>query len=134
MDTIAYDLEGRRNVPFPPDVITLTDSGSAVNLSGMTFAIDVRAVPGEGSALISLDTAASDTADGIWVVNAAAGELRIQIDQASMQAAWDASYAAGLMKAGDPAPLFYDLLVFSSGGIPAAWLAGRFNILPGVTL
>lgn len=134
MDTLTVDQAGWRNAPFPDDVFAFEDVGVAVNLTGKTAAMDVRAVAGEGAALISLDMAASASADGIWFVDATSGELRIQIDQASMQAAWDAAKAAGLMKAGEAAPLVYDLLIIGPDGVAEAWIEGAFVIYPGVTL
>lgn len=134
MDTASLDLTGWRNAPFPADIHTFTDGGVAINLSGKTAAMDVRAVAGEGDALISLDMAASSSANGIWFTNSAGGEMRFQISQAVMQAAWDAAYADGMMKAGEAARLVYDLLVFSADGVIEAWIEGPFIIHPGVTL
>lgn len=132
------DLTGWRNAPFPRSEeiqLAYDDAGDLpVNLTGKTFALDARAVPGEGPALISLNTAPDDEANGVRLVNAGLGILRLQIDQATMQAAWDAALAAGLMKAGEAARLFYDLLVISPDGFVEAVLEGRFIILPGVTL
>jgi hypothetical protein len=134
----THNLTGWRNTAFPPKVLRLNNRVDGVltpiNLSGYTFALDVRATPGAGSALISLDTAADDTANGVRVVEAAAGRVRLQIDQATMQAAWEAAYTAGLMKAGEAAPLFYDLLLIHSDGFVEAPLEGQFNIEPGITL
>lgn len=127
-------LTGFRNVPFPPEVITFTEAGVARNFTGKTFAMDVRALAGTGPALISLNVATDDTMDGVRAVNAAAGQLRFQIGQAAMQAAWDAAYAAGLMKAGEPVALVYDLLVIDTDGLPEAVIEGSFTIHPGVTL
>lgn len=134
MDTVTVDLSGWRNTPFPPDIHAFSDGGAAINLSGKTAALDVRAVAGTGAALISLDMAASDTANGIWFLDEAAGEMRFQIDHASMQSAWDAAYAAGLMKAGEPARLVYDLLLISGDGFSEAPIEGAFTIHPGVAL
>lgn len=135
--TATFDLTGWRNTPFPPDLIQLAldDAGEVpVNLSGKSFAMDVRAIPGEGPALISLDLASDDAANGVRVVNAANGDLRLQIDKPTMQAAWDAAFAAGLMKAGEAAVLFYDLLVIGADSFIECVLEGRFIILPGSTL
>lgn len=130
----ALDLTGWRNTPLPPRILRFETGGVGIDLTGKTFALEVRAVPGEGSALISLDTALNDSADGVRVVEATAGRIRIQIAQPIMQAAWDAAYALGLMKAGEAAPLFYDLIMISPDGFKEAVIEGRFIIYPGVTL
>lgn len=123
-------LTGFRNVPFPPEVFTFTDAGVPRNFTGKTFAMDVRQLAGTGLALISLDTAGDDTMNGVRAVDAAAGQLRFQIDQATMQAAYDAVAT----KAGEAPTLLYDLLVFDSDDVPEAVIEGTFTIQPGVTL
>jgi hypothetical protein len=133
MDTVSLRLTGRRNTPFPPDTYAFADAGVPINLTGKTAAMDVRAVAGAGAALISLNMAADATADGIRFTNAAGGVLRFQISQSVMQGAWDAAYASGLMKAGQAAPLVYDLLIYSADGVQEAWLEGAFIIEAGVT-
>lgn len=133
----SLDLRGWRNAPFPPDIIQLfaDDAGSVpLALAGYSFALEVRTAPGVGSALISLDMAADTAANGIWIINAGAGEIRIQIAAAQMAAAWDAAFAAGLMRAGEAAPLVYDLRVTDTGGFASVWLEGQFFIEAGVTL
>jgi hypothetical protein len=128
MEPAIEELRCWRNAPFPPQVYRLPAS-----LIGKTFAMDVRAVGGQGPALISLDTAVSASANGIWAVEAAAGRFRIQIDQPTLQAAWDAALVGGLMKSGEAAPLIYRLLI-TTNGVPQPWLEGPFIIEPGVTL
>lgn len=123
-------LTGYRNTPFPPEVFTFRNGAAPQNFTGKTFAMDVRAVAGTGPALISLETATDDTMNGVRAVEAAAGKLRFQIDQTTMQAAYD---AAGV-KAGAPALLVYDLLVIDADGFPDALIEGSFTIEPGVTL
>lgn len=134
MQTETLPLTGWRNTPFPADVIAFVDGLTPIDLSLKSFALEVRAVAGAGSALISLDTTDSTSANGVRASDAAGGELVVQIDQATMQSAWDAAYAAGLMKAGEPAPLVYDLRVSDEDGFAEVWLEGSFTINPGITL
>lgn len=134
MTPATLSLSGRRNAAYPPQVYRMEIDGVAVSLSGKTFAMDVRVTAGQEPALISLDTAPDDTSNGVRAVDAVAGRFRVQIDQATMQAAWDAAYADGVMKAGEAAPLVYRLLVIGSDGIAEAWLEGDFIIEAGVTL
>lgn len=134
MTTQTVHLTGWRNVPFQPDEIGFARHGVPIDLTGLSFALDVRAVAGTGAALISLDTAANDTANGVRVVDATGGVVRIQIAQADMAAAYDAALVAGLMKAGEDAPLLYDLLLFGADGYPTALIEGSFTIKPGTTL
>lgn len=135
MDAVSFSLTGWRNAPFPPDTYIVTDeAGDGIPLADKTFAMDVRRVPGEGPALISLDMAPNESGDGIWVVDATEGEFRIQIGQLAMQAAWDAMFDDSWIKAGMPAVLYYDLLVSGADDIPECWFEGTFTILPGVTL
>lgn len=134
METTAYSLRGWRNVPFPPDVRTFTDDdGVAVPLTDRTLAMDVRVTPGTGTALISIDMAPNESGDGFWVLDAGAGQFRIQIGKAALQAAWDAVYAAGLIKAGEAAVLYYDVLLTDSDGAIEVPIAGTFTIEPGAT-
>lgn len=126
----AVPLTGYRNTPFPPEVFTFRNGGVPQNFTGKAFAMDVRAVAGTGPALISLDTAADDAMNGVRPVEATAGKLRFQIDQTTMQTAYD---AAGV-KAGAPALFVYDLLVIDADGFPDALIEGSFTIEPGVTL
>ena len=128
MEPAIEELRCWRNAPFPPQVYRLPAS-----LVGKTFAMDVRAVGGQGPSLISLNTASSDTANGIWAVDAAMGRFRFQIDQPTLEAAWDAALASGHMKAGEEARLIYRLLI-TTNGVPQPWLEGPFIIEPGVTL
>ena len=134
--TGIIDLRGWSNAPFPPDILQLCadDAGEVPQpLAGYRFALDVRIAPGAGSALIALDTAADAASNGVRIMNAAAGEIRIQIGAAQMAAAWNAAHAAGLMTAGAPAALVYDLRVTDTGGLASVWLEGRFTIEAGVT-
>lgn len=135
MKTETLPLAGWRNAGFPPDVFAFASDGAPVDLTLKSLSMDVRAVAGEGAALISLDTTNTEfLVNGIFLSDAVAGEITIQIDQPAMKAAWDAAYAAGLMKAGEPAPLVYDLRVEDEDGFAEVWLEGPFIINPGVTL
>lgn len=134
MKTRTVHLEGWGNVPYPTEVIAFIVDGEAVDLTGKTFAMDVRVVAGEGDPLIILDTTASLSANGVRVASAVDGEIVIQIDQPSMQATWEAVRTLGLIGPGQVAPLTYDLLVEDEDGFAQVWIEGDFTIKPGVTL
>lgn len=130
MKTVALDLKGWRNVPFPRDVVAFVVDGEPVDLTGFSFALDVRLIPGEGDALISLDSTSSTSENGVRIASASEGEIVIQIDQASMQAA----YESADVKAGYPAKFYYDLLADDEDGFRQVWVEGNFVINPGVTI
>lgn len=126
------DMIAWRNVPFPPDEIALSTGGAPLNLTGKTAAMDVR-LPNGGAVVISLDMAASPSSDGIRFTDPTGGVLIIQIDQPSLQAAYDAAVAAGLVPPGGVAELDYDLLLIGADEVPEVILEGRFIIHPGRT-
>ncbi|WP_420478221.1 hypothetical protein [Brevundimonas sp. FT23028] len=128
--TATVSLNAFRNVPFPPEVLTFSEGGAPRDFTGKTFAMDVRQVAGTGVALISLNTAPNGTANGVRAVDAAAGQLRIQIDQTTIASVYDAIAT----RAGEVVALVYDLLVIDSAGVPEAIIEGPFIIEPGVTL
>lgn len=134
MVPLTFDMEGWRNAPFPPDVFEVAEDGEPVDITGWSLAMDVRAYGGSPTALISLDTTDSTTNDGLLILSGSAGTFRVQIDQASMQAAWDAAYAAGLCKAGQSARLAYDIRLTHTDGLAEVVAEGVFTINPGVTL
>lgn len=123
-------LEGWRNAPFPP----LVDRFPGYSAADKTFALDVRDPKRTLGALISLDTAPDDLANGVRILDEAPARLRYQIDQALMASAYDAALAAGLMRAGEAAELVYDLRVTHADGFVEVWTAGRFIIHAGKTL
>lgn len=130
-------LEAWHNVPFPPTpyVWALDPAGAEpVDLTDRTLAMDVRDPQRELGALISLDMAATGTANGLRVLDAAAGMFRIQIGQTALQSAWNAALAAGLMKAGHPVRLVYDILATDPDGFTEPVCEGDFVLWPGKTL
>lgn len=134
MTPLTYDMEGWRNAPFPPDVFTVTDGGTPVDITSWDFGLDVRAYGGAPAALISLNATDAPSTNGVLVLSGVAGTFRVQIDQATMQAAWDAAYGAELCKAGEPARLVYDIRPIQSDGVADVICEGAFIIQPGVTL
>lgn len=132
MLTRTVHLEGWGNVPYPAEELSFAVGDDAVDLTGKTFALDVRAVAGEGDALISLDSTASTSANGIRT--ASSTDIVIQIDQPTMKAALEAARTAGLMDPGKNARLTYDLLVEDADGFAQVWIEGDFIIKPGVVL
>lgn len=125
-------LEGWGNVPYPTEELSFDVEGAAVDLTGKTFALDVLAIAGEGEPLISLDSTASTSANGIRASSAI--DIIIQIDQPTMKAAWEAALEAGLMDPGKTARLAYDLRVEDEDGFAQVWIEGDFIIKPGVAL
>lgn len=134
MTPAVLDLQAFRNAPFPPDEFSLTEGGEPLDITDMTFAMDVRAYEGAPSALISIGTADIPGNNGIYVLSGVNGTFRIQITQAAMQSAWDAAYAAGVCRAGETASLVWDLRIEHADGLVEVPLAGAFHINPGVSL
>lgn len=132
MQSRTVHLEGWGNVPYPAEELSFGVDGEPVDLTDKTFALDVRAVAGEGDALISLDSTASTSANGIRVSSST--DIIIQIDQPTMKAAWEVALDAGLMDPGKTARLTYDLLVEDEDGFAQVWIEGDFIIKPGVVL
>ena len=127
MSPETVSLEGWSTAPFPPVIDRFAD----YDLVGATLALDVVDARRTLGALISLDTAPNDTANGVRVVEESPARIRYQIDQATMAAAYESARAAGLIKAGEDAELVYDLRVTHSDGVVEVWTAGKFTIHAG---
>lgn len=126
----SVPLEAWANAPFPP----LVDRFPDFDATGKTFALDVTDARRTLGVLISLDTAADDSANGVRVLDNNPARLRYQIDQATLAAAYAACLAAGLMRAGESIDLIYDLRVTHADGFVEVWTAGPFTLHAGKTL
>lgn len=133
MDPAELELRGWRNAAFPGDEIQPVYLGAPIDLTDRTYRMQVRRYGGEsGTPLIDLETAASATAEGVWPIDEAEGVFRVQIEPATMQAAYDA--VATEIEAGARAELVYDLIATDPDGFTFALIEGAFIIEPGVTL
>lgn len=143
----SYNIDADRWVPF---LMTLTFFDQ--DFTGASFYLQVRAKPdASGSPLIDLTTVTSDV-EGVKLAyvgtasiaqHVANGRLRsvptgyaesdivlmtqlaVRIDEATME---------GLSfpdEVGDPMPLYWDIIV--DGTTRRKWLAGKFNVIAGVT-
>ena len=121
-------LTGGRWVPFKPYEIEFR----GVDLTGASFAAQVRLTRDTpGTPLISL-TGASSPAEGISVSVDASGDLpvstiQIRINEATMEGL----PAAG--EVGDDLELFWDMHITPSGGTKAVYFEGPFIVKGGAT-
>ena len=83
---VQWNMVVRKNAPWDQE-LTITDTeGVAVDITGWTFAMQVRLYEGAGGAAL-IDLATVVTAiEGIQITDAAAGEIVIRIDEASLEA------------------------------------------------
>jgi len=109
----TYDIVCPQGVTFDR-TFTYTNGGTAVNLTGYTAALQVRAGADAGTALISLSTGGS----GI-VLGGTAGTIQVAITAAVTGAVDAGSYA-------------YDLELYQ-GATVTRLLQGAFTVTGGVT-
>ncbi len=122
-------LEGWHSVAFPPEVLRFPN----YDLTGKTLAMDVRDPLRDLPVLITLNTAADDSANGVRIVGESPARIRVQIDKPTMAAAYATVLAAGLMRAGEDAVLVFDLLAKHEDGFVDPWIEGPFIIHAGTT-
>ena len=84
-----------------------------------------------GAAAISLDKVVTNI-EGVRFLEPAHGVLRIQIDQATLEAAYDALF--GTNEAGSALKLVYDLVLTGPDGADEIWMQGDFTLNPGVSI
>lgn len=131
------DIPAFKRVPFDDDVAIIGE-----NLTGATFAMHIRAHPGDtGTVLVSLANAAAPSQgisvaynaayqyqDGAELITAPASLIRICIAEATLEAlSLGTPYD-------EPVELFYDLHTTPSGGTKRVQFGGRFILKPGVTI
>lgn len=132
---VRLDISAFKRVPFIARVPFVGVDWS----SGATFALQIRALPGDtGTALVSL-AGASAGSEGVSAsydsayelpdgTTAAATVLTIQVNEATLEGL---SLSA---RASEPVNLYYDLHVTPSGGTKAVQIFGKFDLYPGVTI
>lgn len=117
----TLDLEAWRNADLEY-VFNFATGAGPINLTGHTFALQVRAQPLAAVAAISLTIGG-----GLTIVDAVNGRLRAFVNKATLEA---------LPYSGDPfAPstFYYDLVGTPSGAVLGVYLQGKFDLNPGVT-
>jgi len=107
MDPARIDFTWWANVDFRRDIAFQDHNGQAIDLSGSTFAMDIKAAAGAGTALVSVS-----------IDDAEADEGRLTL-----------SFADGLLEAG---VYVYDLIRIDEGE-RSPLVYGVFTILDGVT-
>ena len=130
---LTLALWARRNVPYV-EVWTLTDgqsgsevAGNPLDLTGWTAALQVRLYGlAAGSALISLATVTTDV-QGLRILDAAAGQLAVRIDETSI------NNLPAAPRTGGNATFAYDLVLTDPTGLEQTYATGDFIVYPGVT-
>lgn len=131
------DIAAFKRVPFDDDVAIIGE-----NLTGATFAMHIRAHPGDtGTALVSLANASPPSQglsvtynaayqymDGPDLITAPASLIRICIDESVLE-----GLSLGTPY-DEPVELFYDLHTTPSGGTKRVQFGGEFILKPGVTI
>lgn len=129
MTPAQWDICAFRTTVFAETYVFAID-GVGLDITGNTFRMQVRGYAGDpATALVSLTTVSSDTAQGIHVMNAAQGLFGIRINKATLAA----------MPETVPAPLpsiyAYDLVLIDVDGTDLGpVMQGSFTLYDGVTV
>jgi hypothetical protein len=133
MDPVTWDLVWGRNAP-DQIIYALTFNGVGIDITGYTFAMQVRLYPGAaGDPIIDLGMAAEGE-PGFFVDSATDGEFILTPpDYATMEAllplpASTEDITKGLVV------LAYDILAIAPDGIPERIVKGKLTLDSGVTL
>lgn len=133
MDPVTWDLVWRRNAP-DQTFFTLTDAGVGIDITGYTFAMQVRQYPGAaGDPIISLGMAA-ENAPGFFIDSAVDGEFVLTPPTyATMEALLPLPSSTADITKGQVV-LAYDILLIAPDGVPEALAKGKLTLDSGVTL
>lgn len=125
-DPGRWDITVRRNnAPWVTALTVTDDAGDAIDFTGCTAAMQVRLYEGAPDpALIDLTNVAS-AIQGVQFTDAAAGELTIRINLATLEALPDITRRSTVLR--------YDLLVYDPENVPLLCLYGDFIVETGVT-
>lgn len=124
-------LTARRNARFDQEW-EFTDNDDPFDLTGWTGAMQLRLYGAQpGSAKVDLGNVTSD-AEGVWIREPTFGIVRVRIDQATLQSAYE--LLIGANEAGSAARLEYDLRMTTPTGAEEVWMAGEFILEAGVTI
>lgn len=113
--TVKMDIELQRNATFARQFALTDDTGAALDLTGATFAFDVKARAGDPDPPLASAT--------VTVVNAAGGLVKVVL-AGSLFAAIDGDYEA--------VRLAYDF-IGTQAGISTVLARGTLTLLPGVS-
>ena len=120
----SVDLNAWRNADWT-ELFEFADGPIPLNLTGWSFALQVRAQPGQvGAALVSLTMGAGLTSAGADLL---AGVLNLRVLAATMEA------LAASPEPGAPLVLHYDLKATTPAAVVSLFLEGRLMLWNGVT-
>ena len=119
MISASIDFLLRTNADYGEE-ISFTDGTEAIDLSGLTFSMQVRSYPG-GPLLFVVP---------VTVTNAANGEVSITVARDTIKNAY--SMVTG-RDYGDPIIASHDIMVKHVDDFIEPWAEGRVTIQPGVT-
>lgn len=110
-----------------------TESDQAFDFTSYSDArLEVRQYGAQaGDAAISLGKVTSNI-EGVRFLEPSQGVLRVQIDQATLEAAYDD--LIGNNEAGSSLTLVYDLILTGPDNADEPWIEGAFTLKPGVTI
>lgn len=107
---------------------TFADGDTAVDLSAMTLQMQVRLwQEAGGAALVDLAEVGSATVQGLYVLDAAAGQFQVFVTEDTV---------SGLPANGDPTvsqTFAYDIRLTDADGVKQTYVYGDFVVVPGVT-
>ncbi len=125
-------LIAARNTDMREPFGLLGEDDGPLDLSAATLKMQVRLYGAQpGAALVSL-VEVTDDSEGIRVVDAAGGIIRISIDQDTL-ADMPGGPTAG-SEPNQPDTFVYDLVITWAAPIEPVAMAGTFTLYPGVTL
>lgn len=127
---IWLDLPCRTNSDYGEEFV-FSESGEPLDLTGMTFAMDVKPSPDSTTALHSFVMAASEAGEGFFLTDPTGGAVQLRMTWETLQTMFNAVYPNNI-KCHDMR-LSYDIVVTYPDGDRSAWIAGNLTLGKGVT-
>lgn len=126
-DTGTLPLEAARWTPFKYSIVF-----EGINLTGATFAMEVRDRKDGGFVRVTLGTVTSENVEGVRFVGFSGGNSTVEIfiAEATMEAM---DIAADASSPGSDGIAFWDLHITPSGGTKFVALEGTFTVKAGAT-
>jgi hypothetical protein len=124
----ALNLWVKRNAKFRRTFVFKDDTGTAYNIAGWGFELEVRPSLGSGTTTFTVNLTANGNGSVITITDAAAGEIEVYISNIDIVLIPAASPAT------DPQSYVYDLVATDTSGDFAPFFGGTFTVIPGVTV
>lgn len=130
MQPVRFDFPVITNSDYTEE-LSFQVSDGYFDLSGHSFALQIRAAPNASSVLSTLSTVNDKTQQGLFIIEPAYGALQVRFLWETVRALFLAVYPG--YREGDAVSLYYDLLTTIPGGDREVWLFGYLNVRKGIT-